>query len=639
MKKIIYLVFFIFLLGIYFNTNAWNTNFTSEDKKYCSLLVDLNSTYEGLSRESLLKKYSSVINPIYRESLIEQEQTSAQSTITFLSNLINKMISKDSNLYWLDCYQFEHSNKDLLNWIKITEIWPKKLFSDSKIIIKWIWFWDKLTSDSKLYLWYSNYKYEIKGYYEYSDNKMILAVPDSIKPIINEFEHYYFKLCKGDKCIYSDIIDWKVTNDPHSHMQYYLNKHNIIDARKSINTPKKVKIAIIDDGISVNHLDLTNNIWVNLEEIPWNWIDDDSNWYIDDYNSWNFIYNWNNIKPLWNHGTKVAWVIWAETNNEEWISWILNNVELMSIGVCDEKWCKTEDIVKWIKYAVDNWANIINLSLWWHQFSWYNQSYDEALKYAYEKDIIVVIAWGNWDVLSSKISWVNTKINKLSPICNYWDNYKNIFWVWSQNMSWTKSNWSNYWNCIDFYTMWKVIFSTSFLETESSFWEDYISSDWTSFSAPILAWIIWLWYEKYWKVDRIIVYDSLKESINGWIIDANKYLEILWSKLVKENEIEKVEIVKAEIVTTEIKVVIVDEIDERSKKVIDNLFIKLEKRLWEKSKENQKIIYTNISDKIDILLNKRLSKKNILILSYLKELITDKLLEIDLEPLIESLKK
>lgn len=50
-----------------------------------------------------------------------------------------------------------------------------------------------------------------------------------------------------------------------------------------------VVVAIIDSGMDIEHEDLQDNIWVNVDEIPGNGIDDDKNGYVDDVNGWNFI--------------------------------------------------------------------------------------------------------------------------------------------------------------------------------------------------------------------------------------------------------------------------------------------------------------------------------------------------------------
>lgn len=50
-----------------------------------------------------------------------------------------------------------------------------------------------------------------------------------------------------------------------------------------------VVVGVIDSGIQGDHEDLAKNMWVNVNEIPNNGIDDDNNGYIDDVHGWNFI--------------------------------------------------------------------------------------------------------------------------------------------------------------------------------------------------------------------------------------------------------------------------------------------------------------------------------------------------------------
>jgi cell wall-associated protease len=52
---------------------------------------------------------------------------------------------------------------------------------------------------------------------------------------------------------------------------------------------KKVRVAVIDSGIDVDHEDLKGIIWTNEDEIKGNGLDDDKNGYIDDIHGWNFI--------------------------------------------------------------------------------------------------------------------------------------------------------------------------------------------------------------------------------------------------------------------------------------------------------------------------------------------------------------
>lgn len=52
---------------------------------------------------------------------------------------------------------------------------------------------------------------------------------------------------------------------------------------------RKVRVAVIDSGIDVDHEDLKDIIWTNENEIADNGIDDDKNGYIDDIHGWNFM--------------------------------------------------------------------------------------------------------------------------------------------------------------------------------------------------------------------------------------------------------------------------------------------------------------------------------------------------------------
>jgi len=49
-----------------------------------------------------------------------------------------------------------------------------------------------------------------------------------------------------------------------------------------------VIVAVIDEGVDINHEDLKGVIWTNPKEIAGNHIDDDKNGYVDDLHGWNF---------------------------------------------------------------------------------------------------------------------------------------------------------------------------------------------------------------------------------------------------------------------------------------------------------------------------------------------------------------
>ena len=315
------------------------------------------------------------------------------------------------------------------------------------------------------------------------------------------------------------------TNDTLVYKQYYLYYLDVFSARKKIpDNDNVITIAIIDDWIKYDHPDLKNSIWTNNGEILWNWIDDDWNWYIDDYFWWNFEKKSNDITPVWSHWTMIAGIIWATSNNNDWIVWIIPNwkVRLMSLVAFGEDWKATDkNIISAINYAIDNWADIINLSLWWEMYE-YSDNYDEVVKRANEKWIIIVAAAWNGDESKDPKVWINTSDIELSPVCN-WQYKYSIIWVWSLNKQWDLSSRSNYWSCVDVYTYWESIFSAA------NTWDTlYAVWSWTSFSTPIIASIIWLWNIKYWKVWISDIYSALKWSLSWNNISIEKYLDNLW---------------------------------------------------------------------------------------------------------------
>ena len=316
--------------------------------------------------------------------------------------------------------------------------------------------------------------------------------------------------------------NWE-TNDPLWYFQYYLPWINIFEAWDKLPENKhKVVVAVIDDGVNINHPDLTENIWVNKKEKDGDWIDNDNNWYIDDYNWWDFTQNEEYKVPSGSHGTMVAGILAASSNNSVGIAWIVPEIEIMPLKVIWDDWnADEENVLNAVNYAINNWANIINLSLTKDQFN-FNNNFDPLFEKANKKWIIIVVSAWNGDKLSSEIQWINTTINKVSPVCNENDP-KTIIWVWALDNKWFQSKRSNYWDCVDLYIYWENIYSTAINFTEVP----YAIGSWTSFSAPIIAWIIWLWFNKYWKISPNVVYDNLKKSLNWNIIDAGKYLDNL----------------------------------------------------------------------------------------------------------------
>jgi subtilisin family serine protease len=250
---------------------------------------------------------------------------------------------------------------------------------------------------------------------------------------------------------------------------------------------KTVIVAVIDNGVDLEHEDLKNIIWTNKKEIHDNGIDDDDNGYVDDVHGWNFrgskqgtiieneqagatqIYSaWKNkyesidtnllnqneraewiiykkakseyldkintskdsielnfayninynstnliandsnnpentkygtpyfkLSPNLNHGTYVSGIIAAQHNNNIGMDGIADNVLIMPIvastQVGDER---DKDVANAIHYAVDNGAQIINMSFS-KVYSTNKKLIDEAIHYAERKSVLIIHCAGN----------------------------------------------------------------------------------------------------------------------------------------------------------------------------------------------------------------------------------------------------
>ncbi|MDH5704489.1 MAG: S8 family serine peptidase, partial [Candidatus Aminicenantes bacterium] len=133
-----------------------------------------------------------------------------------------------------------------------------------------------------------------------------------------------------------------------------------------------VVIAILDTGVDFNHPDLDDK----LLSTGYDFVNDDTD-PTDDHG----------------HGTFVAGIAAAETNNGEGIAGVAWNCMVLPIKIADS----AGDIaiaaeIAGINYAVEQRAHVINLSLGGPGSDPFEQT---AVAYAYEHDVVVVAAAGN----------------------------------------------------------------------------------------------------------------------------------------------------------------------------------------------------------------------------------------------------
>lgn len=123
-------------------------------------------------------------------------------------------------------------------------------------------------------------------------------------------------------------------------------------------------VAVIDTGIQIDHPDLIHNIWTNPLDTS-NTLDDDNNGYIDDVHGWNFLSDNNQLYSAldgdW-HGTSIAGIIAASTNNGIGVAGIAPNVKIMPLKFIGAEYGYETDLIEAIAYAEEHGAKIANIS-------------------------------------------------------------------------------------------------------------------------------------------------------------------------------------------------------------------------------------------------------------------------------------
>lgn len=143
-------------------------------------------------------------------------------------------------------------------------------------------------------------------------------------------------------------------------------------------------VAILDCGVDIDNSDLVNRFYRNSAGniIGKNFFADPANDdFDDDYEGKH-------------HGTSVAGTVAAEANNGTGICGVAGefDVKIMPVKVFNSASSTPSAIIEGIKFAADNGANVINLSL---GATIYFDGLQEAIDYAYNLGVTVVCSAGN----------------------------------------------------------------------------------------------------------------------------------------------------------------------------------------------------------------------------------------------------
>ena len=159
-------------------------------------------------------------------------------------------------------------------------------------------------------------------------------------------------------------------NDPYFHEQWALSRIGISGLWQVTSGQPDIIVAIVDTGIDRNHEELKDKIVaeVNFTDSPTTHDDN-------------------------GHGTHIAGIVVSNSNNNLGVAGLAPEARLMNVKVADGTGsCQAAAVAKGITWAVDNGANVINISL---ELSQASLELEKAVDYAWTSGVVVVAAAGN----------------------------------------------------------------------------------------------------------------------------------------------------------------------------------------------------------------------------------------------------
>ncbi len=160
-------------------------------------------------------------------------------------------------------------------------------------------------------------------------------------------------------------------NDPLYSQQYGLRDIQAPGAWKRSTGKKKIIIAVVDTGVQASHPDLKSKLIAG----------------------YNFVGNNTNTNDDNGHGTHVAGIAAAATNNGIGIAGTAPNCRILPVKVLDAAGGGTiHQVVRGIQYAADRGAHVINMSFTGSERS---KLEADAVAYARRKGAVLIGAAGN----------------------------------------------------------------------------------------------------------------------------------------------------------------------------------------------------------------------------------------------------
>lgn len=133
-------------------------------------------------------------------------------------------------------------------------------------------------------------------------------------------------------------------------------------------------VAIIDTGIMSSHSDLTGRVIGAVD----------------------FTSSPNGTNDINGHGTHVAGIVAANTNNSTGVAGIASKVSLLNVKSLDDGGSgHFTEVANGIEWAADNDAHVISMSLG-GDYDTCNSLIEDSIDYAWSENVLIVAAGGNW---------------------------------------------------------------------------------------------------------------------------------------------------------------------------------------------------------------------------------------------------
>jgi thermitase len=208
-------------------------------------------------------------------------------------------------------------------------------------------------------------------------------------------------------------------DDPYFGLQWGLTKVEAPQAWEVTNGNSSINIAIVDTGVDLDHPDLADKLISNIN-----------------------LTNFGNTDDVYGHGTHVAGIAAAMTDNGVGVAGLGYTATIMNVKVLDDNGMGAYSwIVTGIIWAADHGAEVINMSL---GGSFASSALEDAVNYAWSKGVVVVAAAGN-----------NGDTVPMYPAY-----YTNCIAVAATDASDAKASWSNYGDWVDVAAPGVSIYST-----------------------------------------------------------------------------------------------------------------------------------------------------------------------------------